>query len=417
MEIVPHSGPARHCDSSRNFAWRDKCHQCGRFEGGRPAARRDSERTAVWVSTRAMCGVRVGESEGGQGGAVPGRKAGRYGGGDTERIGAFSSYLRHTEAIGGPRCDDLGAELGSRSRDSGHRQQASGAARGVGVAASRSQTIASPAQDSIGGPGQGQQEVRTLSSRKSTISSSCSPLKKADLQEATTVAAEAQSEYPRLAAAAASGSPSLQNMAAQQQAAAIQLVGLLPATGSSFVPKFGGSRYCRMGVVPRRNCCRKTQSCSHQLPSRCHRETRTHREALREQQHRTPLRLFGRPRGTASNHTRQGSEQRSELTAAQLRASHGLWDPRACPEFNRIAQAKRLEQSVLDAWDSWEWIPDSARIVGIVCYTDGSADLNIACPLSGWGFVVLAVAQVEDRIISGLDRRGVQRSRVRPDAP
>ena len=92
----------------------------------------------------------------------------------------------------------------------------------------------------------------------------------------------------------------------------------------------------------------------------------------------------------------------SELTAAQLRASHGLWDPRACPEFNCIAQAKWLEQSVLDAWYSWEWIPDSARIVGIVCYTDGSADLNIACPSSGWGFVALAVAQVEDRIISGL---------------
>ena len=53
-------------------------------------------------------------------------------------------------------------------------------------------------------------------------------LKKADLLEATAVATEAQSKYLRLAAAPASEGPSLQNMAAQQQAAAIQLVGLLP---------------------------------------------------------------------------------------------------------------------------------------------------------------------------------------------
>ena len=53
-------------------------------------------------------------------------------------------------------------------------------------------------------------------------------LTKADLLEATAVATETQSEYLRLAAAAASEGPSLQNMAAQQQAAAIQLVGLLP---------------------------------------------------------------------------------------------------------------------------------------------------------------------------------------------
>ena len=286
-------------------------------EGGRPAARRDSERTAVWVSTRAMCGVRVGESEGGQGGAVPGPKAGRHGGGDTERIGAFSSYPDIQKQLA-----DLDATISRLNSDPDPEIQAIvskrraqreelvlqlRAAKPLPVQlkiASEARDKANKKRDAI------KQEVDNLEQLLA--------LKKADLMEATTVATETQSEYLRLAAAAASEGPSLQNMAAQQQAAAIQLVGLLPPQAAASFQSWW-QQVLQDGSGTEEELSQKTQSCSngwrllqvscHQLPSSCHRETRTHREALREQQHRTLLRLFGWPRGTASNHTRQAASR------------------------------------------------------------------------------------------------------------
>ena len=237
-------------------------------------------------------------------------------------------------------------------------------------------------------------------------------LKRAELLEREEAAESARREYLRLVAA--TEGPANQSNGSQQKAAATHLAELLPPPGGGYVSAVVGASMAGDGRPRGRTRAVTAGRCG--TPPRDGGSSRSRIASTRPvgSRGRGPIwrRLrvgstggpgaFSRGQGPPSRAVRRGRRARPRLTAGELRACRGLWDPRACPEFNRIAKDKRLEQAVYDAWSNWEWIPDNASIAGIVCYTDGSAKLNIASPSSGWGLVILAVAQSGSKWMSGL---------------
>ena len=216
-----------HCDYTRNFAWRDKCHQCGRPRAG-DQQRGETRSAQPSGSALAQCVA----SE------LAKAKAAKEAQSPVEKQDAMEEEAQNALGPSPATPDrqkqlaDLDATISRLNSDPDPEIQAIvskrraqreelvlqlRAAKPLPVQlkiASEARDKANKKRDAI------KQEVDNLEQLLA--------LKNADLLEATAVATEAQSEYLRLAAAAASEGQSLQNMAAQQQAAAIQLVGLLP---------------------------------------------------------------------------------------------------------------------------------------------------------------------------------------------
>ena len=68
------------------------------------------------------------------------------------------------------------------------------------------------------------------------------------------------------------------------------------------------------------------------------------------------------------------------LTAVQWRQKLGLVDFRSDRAFLREVDAKRMDEGIVQEWNSWVWAAETDSIEELIFYTDGAAQLTKAWP-------------------------------------
>ena len=82
--------------------------------------------------------------------------------------------------------------------------------------------------------------------------------------------------------------------------------------------------------------------------------------------------------------TISGPEQGLEmLTAVQWRQKLGLTDFRSDHVFLREVAVERMDEGVVQEWNSWVWAAETDRIEELIFYTDGAAQLIKPWPRRG----------------------------------
>ena len=66
------------------------------------------------------------------------------------------------------------------------------------------------------------------------------------------------------------------------------------------------------------------------------------------------------------------------LTAVQWRQKLGLTDFRSDHVFLREVAVKRMDDGIVQEWNSWMWAAGTDRIEELILYTDGAAQLTKA---------------------------------------
>ena len=64
--------------------------------------------------------------------------------------------------------------------------------------------------------------------------------------------------------------------------------------------------------------------------------------------------------------------------------------------FWKEVAVKRMDEGVVQEWNSWMWADEADRIEELIFYTDGAAQLTAAWPRrvasAGWGAIVFGVS-------------------------
>ncbi len=79
------------------------------------------------------------------------------------------------------------------------------------------------------------------------------------------------------------------------------------------------------------------------------------------------------------------------LLVQQVRTQLGLVEPRGRAKFGAVLKPKDVPMQHAEGWHSWAWLPDTAVVLAVFVFTDGSAVIEAKqgglAITAGWGVV------------------------------